>query len=343
MKSTRTAFPWTPRAISLRSGEALAAWWRGVLVLVLVLVIDVVIVIELDYEREHEHERGEREMRLRDLCEKYGIRFKKRLGQNLLLDDNVNRIMVEAAALGPDDDVIEVGAGLGALTWHLCRRARRVLAVEIDAAFMPCLEDQFREVPNVKLFRGDILNHGLAKLADEFLPGGASYKMVSNPPYYITTPILFHFLESPLRFDRIVMMVQEEVALRMMAGAGAANYGVLSLAVRYHADAEMVHKVPRTCFVPRPMVDSCIVRLRRRADPPYPEADARFLMSVIRAAFSQRRKTLRNSLTRSGAFGAPREAVLEALEAAGIDPGRRPQTLDLEEFSRLAAAIRSRI
>ena len=282
-------------------------------------------------------------MSLRDDCARYRIKFKKRLGQNLLLDDNINRIMVEAAALTPEDDVIEVGAGLGALTRRLCEKARRVLAVEIDRAFMPCLEDRFGDVGNVRLFRGDILNHGLAKLMDEFIPGGTCFKMVSNLPFYITTPILFHFLESPVHFCRIVVMVQEEVALRMVAPVGASNYGAMGLAARYHAEVDIVHKVPRTCFRPQPKVDSCIVRMRCREAPLYPDLDGRFLMSLIRAAFIHRRKTLRNSLTETGSFGAPKDVVLEALGAAGIDPGRRPQTLELDDFARFALEIRKRL
>lgn len=282
-------------------------------------------------------------MRLRDQCIKYNIRFKKPLGQNLLLDDNINRIMVDAAALGGGDDVIEVGAGLGALTRHLCAQAGRVLAIEIDPAFMPCLEDQFHDAPKVRLFRGDVLNHSLAKLTGEFFPGGASYKMVSNLPYYITTPILFHFIEAPVPFERIVVMVQEEVALRMAAAPNTPAYSALTLAVSYFAEADIVHKVARTCFRPQPKVDSCIVRLRRRPAALGAGGERRFLMAVIRAAFSQRRKTLRNALGRSGALGVPEQAVRDALAAAHIDPARRAQTLGLDDFIQLAHEIRARI
>ena len=282
-------------------------------------------------------------MQLRDMFEKYGLRLKKGLGQNLLLDDNINRILVEAAALTPQDDVVEVGAGLGALTRRLAPAAGRVLAVEIDPSFMPCLEDQFGHADHVRLFRGDILNHSMGKLLDEFLPGGTSFKMVSNLPYYITTPILFHFLEAPAFFARLVVMVQEEVGQRIVAPVGAPNYGVLALAARHYAQVDMVHKVPRTCFSPQPRVDSCIIRFRCRQTPLHPDVDGPFLLRVVRSAFAHRRKTLRNSLTRSGDFGAPREAVIEAMAAADVDPGRRPQTLTLEEFARLASAIRARI
>ena len=282
-------------------------------------------------------------MALRDLIKQYGISFKKKLGQNLLLDDNINRIMVESAGLTAEDDVIEVGAGLGALTQRLYQQANRVLAVEIDPMFMTCLEDQFGDIENIVLFRGDILNHGLDKLFNEFLPGSTSRKLVANLPYYITTPILFHFWEAPIQFSRLVIMVQEEVAMRMTAAVGAPDYGVLSLASRYYADVDIVHRVPRTCFRPIPKVDSCVVRLRMREEPLYPDLEKTFLLKLIRSAFMQRRKTLRNSLTKSGSFGAPKEAVLAAFEAAHIDPGRRPQTMSLDEFAHLAREIRQRL
>lgn len=280
---------------------------------------------------------------LRELCRKYDIRFKKALGQNLLLDGNINRIMVGAAALSPQDDVVEVGSGLGALTGLLWPQARRVLSVEIDPSFMPCLEDQFGQVENVCLFRGDILNHSLAKLVSEYLPDGSSYKLISNLPYYITTPILFHFLESPVFFSRLIVMMQAEVAERVVAPVNSADYGVLSIASRLYADVDIVHRVPSTCFVPRPKVDSCIVRFRSRRDVHDNGSEARFVLKVTRAAFSQRRKTLRNSLANSSNFGAPKEAVLDALEGAGIDPERRPQTLDIEDFRRLAREIKVRL
>jgi len=280
---------------------------------------------------------------LRDMCRKYGIRFKKGLGQNLLLDDNINRIMTDAADLSRADDVGEVGAGLGALTRRLAACAGRVLAVEIDASFMPSLEDQFGGSPHIKLFRGDILNHEIPRLLDEFLPGGSQYKMVSNLPYYITTPILFQFLESPVPFSRIVVMIQEEVGQRMVAPVNTPEYGVLGIAARLHAEIDIVHRVPASCFVPRPKVDSCIVRLRRRASVWDLGVESAFLIKVVRAAFQQRRKTLRNSLAGSAGFGVPKTAVLAAFEAAGIDPGRRPQTLDIPEFAALAREIHKRL
>lgn len=276
---------------------------------------------------------------LQETCRRYNISFKKSLGQNLLLDDNINRIMVSAAKLDDTIDVVEVGAGLGALTRHLVEQARRVLSVEIDRSFMPCLEDQFGGVANLVLFRGDILNHSLPKLIEEHIPGGTRYCMVSNLPYYITTPILFHFLESPVVFERLVVMVQDEVGERMTAAPGAANYGALALTLKLHANTTVVHSVPASCFRPKPKVDSCIVRLQRHAIPPYPPEESRFIAKLIRASFAQRRKTLRNSLTKTGQFGVPSELVLDAFSQMKIDPGRRPQSLSLDEFGALGLAI----
>ncbi len=281
--------------------------------------------------------------RLQDLCRQYGIRFKKQLGQNLLLDENINRIMVDAANLQPQDDVVEVGAGLGALTEQLHRRAGRVLAIEIDSTFMPCLQARFGQLPHVQLFRGDVLNHALDRLLNEFLPNGISRKMVSNLPYYITTPILFHFWESPVFFSTMVVMVQEEVAIRLTALPDSSEYSALSIAARLYADTDIVHHVPRTCFRPQPEVDSCIVRFRNLAGGRFPDVSPQTVMKVVRAAFSHKRKTLRNTLTRSGAFGAPRQVVEEAANAAGIDLSRRPQTVSPEEFVRLSREIASRL
>ena len=282
------------------------------------------------------------QMNLKDMCKRFNIRFKKSLGQNLLLDDNINRIMVDAARLSKEDYVIEVGASLGALTRRICQNAGQVLSIEIDATFMPCLEEQFGTMDHVKLFRGDVLNHSLGKLIDEYIPGGETYKLISNLPYYITTPILFHFLESPLHFERLVTMMQDEVGQRLVAPVGAENYGILSIAARLYADVDVVHKVPASCFVPKPKVDSCIVRFRCKKELTH-DIEPKFMMKVVRAAFAQRRKTLRNSLTKSGAFGVPKDIVLEALAAAGINDGRRPQSLDLDDFALLAKEMKSRI
>jgi len=277
---------------------------------------------------------------LRERCARYGIRFKKSLGQNLLLDDNINRIMMESAGITGEDDVVEVGAGLGALTRRLAAHARRVLAVEIDASFMPCLQDQFGGMNHVTLFRGDILNHSLRDLAGTHFPSSTRLKMVSNLPYYITTPVLYHFLEAPVYFSDLAVMVQTEVGERLVAEVNSDGYGVLTVAARIRAEVSVIHRVPASCFVPRPKVESCIIHFQCRM---VDWVETSFMMKVVRAAFAQRRKTLHNSLVKSGSFGAPRTAITAAFAVAGIDPGRRPQTLTIEEFSRLAGEIRARL
>jgi 16S rRNA (adenine1518-N6/adenine1519-N6)-dimethyltransferase len=277
---------------------------------------------------------------LQDLCKKYNVRFKKSLGQNILLDDSIHRIMVDAASVSREDYVVEVGAGLGALTHWLSLRAGRVLAVEIDPAFLPCLEERFGHAENVRLFRGDILNHDLADLLTEHLPGGIQHKMVSNIPYYITTPILFHFWESPVPFSCIVVMLQEEIALRLLASVNTPEYGILTLAAQCFGQVEIIRKVPRTCFRPMPTVDSCIVRFRRYTTPPYPDLDRQTLTRLIRAAFAHRRKMLRNNFKASAGFGISPQKALQALEIAQIDPQRRAQTLSLDEFASVARALK---
>lgn len=278
-------------------------------------------------------------MSLQDLCRDYDIRFKKQLGQNLLLDDNINRIMVDAAGLDESIDVVEVGAGLGALTKRLCQHARRVLAIEIDKSFMPCLEDQFGDRENVVLLRADALNHEVDKLVEENIPGGTTYHMVSNLPYYITTPLIFHFWESKLFFARMVVMVQAEVGDRLTAAVGSANYGVLALAAALRSEVDIVHRVPASCFRPKPKVDSVIVRFRNRSEPLYPDVPVPFMTRVIRTAFAQRRKTLRNTIAKSGSFAGSPDAIVTAMEGADIDPGRRPQTLTLDEFAAMSRAL----
>lgn len=275
-------------------------------------------------------------MNLSEVRQQYGITFKKSLGQNLLLDDNINRILVDAAALSSGDDVIEVGAGLGALTERIRTQAHRVLAIEIDRSFMPCLEDRFADAGNVILFRGDVLNHTVKKLVGDFLPEPRTLKVVANLPYYITSPLIFHFWESPTFIDRMVVMVQEEVGLRMVAPVGAKNYGRLSLASQYYAEVDLVHRVPASCFMPKPKVDSCIVRMRNRRERPYPDVEPALLMRVISAAFGHRRKTLLNAMLNAPNMALSKDALAEIMAETGIDSGRRPQTLSLEEFALLA-------
>jgi 16S rRNA (adenine1518-N6/adenine1519-N6)-dimethyltransferase len=279
-------------------------------------------------------------MRDTDFKSQQRIRLRKGLGQHILLDPNINRKMVEIAGVADRDLVVEVGAGHGGLTKLLAERAGAVFAVEIDAQFEPILKEKFGASSNVTIFMGDVLNHDLADLLAGHLPHDGPLKMVSNLPYYITSPILEQFLESSVFFETIVVMVQKEVAGRLTAQPGSREYGVLSLAARFYADVDAIRDVPRTCFRPMPEVDSTIVRFRCRRKTAVEGEEKEFLFRVIRAGFGERRKMLKNALARSSDLGISRDAIDEALRAADIRGERRAETLDLDEFLRLSQALR---
>ncbi len=267
------------------------------------------------------------------------IRLKKSLGQNILLDRNINRKMVEAAHVGETDLVVEVGAGYGGLTELLAQRAGMLFAIEIDHRFGRILEEKFGACSNVTIFIGDVLNHDLAELLAPCLPHQGPLKMVSNLPYYITSPILEHFLESTLYFETMVVMVQKEVAERLVAKPGTRDYGVLSVIAQFYAELDKIRDVCRTCFRPAPDVDSAIVRFRCRSRTAVEGKDKGLLFRVIRAGFGERRKMLKNALARSRDLQVSRAALDEAFRAAQIDGNRRAETLDLDEFVRLAGVL----
>jgi len=279
-------------------------------------------------------------MRDTDSKSQQRIRLRKGLGQHILLDPNINRKMVEIADVGDRDLVVEVGAGHGGLTRLLAERAGAVFALEIDARFEPILNGKFGTSSNVTIFIGDVLNHDLTDLLAAHLPHDGLLKMVSNLPYYITSPILEQFLESDLFFETMVVMVQKEVAGRLTAEPGSREYGVLSLAARFYAEVDAIRDVPKTCFRPVPDVDSTIVRFRCRRKTAVEGEEKAFLFHVIRAGFGERRKMLKNALARSAELAISREEVDQALETADVRGERRAETLDLDEFLRLARALR---
>lgn len=278
--------------------------------------------------------------RVRDLLARHGLRPDKRLGQHFLVDANILGKILEAAEISASDRVLEIGPGLGTMTRALAERAARVVAVEVDRRLAPVLAETLAGRENVAVVTGDALRVDLEALC----PGGpGSWKVVANLPYYITAPLVARLLEHgagagrpPGRFSRLVVMVQEEVARRFAARPGTKEYGAFSLLVRYHAEVDPVVRVSPTCFFPPPEVSSAVVRLRTRPAPPV-EADPGVLFAVIRAAFAQRRKSLRNAL--AGGAAAPFPEAEAALEAAGIDGARRGETLTLEEFARLARRL----
>lgn len=277
--------------------------------------------------------------RTHEILKKHGFSFKKSLGQNFLTEPNILRKIVATAEIDQDVNVIEVGPGIGALTEQLARAAREVIAFEIDDRLIPVLADTMAPYDNVRVINEDILKADLPKTVQEFseqLP----LKVVANLPYYITTPIMMHFLESEVQVDEMVVMMQKEVADRISAVPGTKAYGSLSIAVQYHMEASLAFIVPKTVFVPQPNVDSAILRLVRREVPAVAVTDEATFFKLTKAAFQLRRKTLWNNLQHMyGKDEATKAWLAQSLEEAGIDPVRRGETLSLEEFAALSNAM----
>lgn len=275
-----------------------------------------------------------------EIIKKYGFGFQKRFGQNFLIDGNVVEKIVREAGITKDDFVLEIGPGIGTMTQILCENAREVAAVEIDKNLIPILAETLAPYDNVTVINEDILKVDVRKLAEE-KNDGCPIKVVANLPYYITTPIIMGLFESHVPLESITIMVQKEVAQRMQVGPGTKDYGALSLAVQFYADAQIVLKVPASCFMPRPNVDSAVIKLVRHEDAPVKVKDEQFMFRVIRAAFNQRRKTLANSLANSSELNGSghactREDVTTALEAMGLPAGIRGEALTLAQFGELA-------
>lgn len=269
------------------------------------------------------------------VLKKYNLSAKKHYGQNFLIDERVLAKIVEAAEIGKDDFVLEIGPGIGTLTEALLQAARNVCAVEIDKSLIPVLSDVLGKYENLEIRNEDILKTDIRQIAEE-KNGGAPIKIAANLPYYITTPILMKLLESGAPIESITVMVQLEVADRMRSEPGSKDYGAISLAIRYYAEPELICRVPRNSFIPRPNVDSAVLRLRRREVPPVNAKDPDAMFRLIRASFNQRRKTLLNGILGSGISSLSRDGIKEAIEEAGFPPAVRGETLSLEEFARLS-------
>lgn len=266
-----------------------------------------------------------------------GLAAKKGLGQNFLVDRNIVGRILENAALDGESWVLEIGPGLGALTGPLAERAAQVVAVEIDRELAAVLREVLAH-PRIAIVEGDALEMDWRELLEDMGWRGQPLSLVANLPYYITSPLIMKALESGLPFTSIVVMVQKEVAERMLAAPGSKDYGVLSLAVQYYAEGSLVMKVPRTVFLPAPKVDSAVVRLLPR--PPKVSAPRKELFQVIRAAFQQRRKTLRNALKAlTVEWGLGLEQLDGALARCALEPGVRGERLSLEEYSQLTEEL----
>lgn len=276
--------------------------------------------------------------RTKEIIAKYGFSFKKSLGQNFLIDGNVLSNIVAAAELDKSKGALEIGPGIGALTGRLADAAGKVTAVEIDQRLVPILNDILADRPHVTIVHGDVLKLNLRELFERQFEGVSGISVVANLPYYVTTPILMKLLEERLPLQHIVVMIQKEVAQRMAAKPGGKEYGSLSVAVQYYCEPKLVCTVPHTVFIPQPNVDSAVIKLTLRDKPAVDVPDEAFFFRVVQASFAQRRKTLANNLT---AFVGKdkREALTALLLEAGIDPGRRGETLSLSEFAIVARRL----
>lgn len=276
--------------------------------------------------------------RTKDIIAKYGFTFKKSLGQNFLIDQNILRKIVSAAELDETKGALEIGPGIGALTQQLAQAAGRVTAVEIDNRLIPILRDVLANTPNVHVEHGDVLKLDLPALMKERFAGLSGVSVVANLPYYVTTPILMKLLEEKLPLEHIVVMIQKEVAQRMAAKPGGKEYGSLSVAVQYYCVPELVCIVPHTVFIPQPNVDSAVIKLSLRDKPAVEVEDEAFFFRTVQACFAQRRKTITNNLT-AYVGKTNRELLGPLLEGCGIDPARRGETLSLAEFAALSHAL----
>ena len=275
------------------------------------------------------------------VLERHGFTFKKSFGQNFLTDTNILQKIVDTAEIDDQVNVIEIGPGIGALTEFLAERAAQVMAFEIDHRLVPILADTLRDFDNVTVVNEDILKVDLAQHIQNFKNPDLPIKVVANLPYYITTPILMHLIESGIPFSEFVVMMQKEVADRISAKPNTKAYGSLSIAVQYYMTAKVAFIVPRTVFVPAPNVDSAILKMVRRPEPAVAVEDEKFFFKVSKASFTHRRKTLWNNLT--GYFGKTdeiKDKLTKALDQAGLSPSVRGEALGLEEFASLAYALK---
>ena len=273
--------------------------------------------------------------KLSEVLSKYGFRFTKSLGQNFLIDGNIVRKIADAAEVNENDNILEIGPGVGTMTEELALRAKKVLAVEIDEKLRE-LHKETLNMDNVKVIYGDFLDLDLKKLTEEEF-GDEPFKVVANLPYYVTTPIIEKLILSKVNLISITVMVQKEVAKRLAAKPGNKDYGSLSVFINYYTDCNYKFQVPSSVFMPKPNVDSAVVNLKMKERE---DLDTDFLFKIVRAAFTTRRKTLVNSFSNSK-LPYTKDDIKRALELSGIDGSRRAETLTLEEFIILSVNFKS--
>lgn len=272
----------------------------------------------------------------RAVIDRYGFSASKRFGQNFIKDNRVLEDIVEASCLTKEESVVEIGPGLGALTEVLSEAADQVYAVEVDRKLIPILEETLKGRDNIHIINQDIMKTDVKALTD-----GRPFRIVANLPYYITTPIIMSLLENRVPCRSITVMVQKEVGERMVAQPGNKDYGALTLAVGYYTKASIVRKVPSSCFIPAPKVDSVVVHMDVLQKPTVEVEDEELLFSLIRGAFNQRRKTLLNALSGYPALDLDKEVIRKAIADIGEKPTVRGEELSLRRFADLAGALTS--
>lgn len=268
------------------------------------------------------------------LLDRFGFRFSKELGQNFLIDSSVPRDIAALCGVDGDSCALEIGPGFGVLTHELAKRAKKVVAVEVDGRLLPILEHTLYDHNNIEIVHADVLKLDLQALVREKFGTDRVY-VCANLPYYITTPIIMALLEQRLEVDSITVMVQKEVAERLCAAPGSKDAGAISLAVSYYTEPELVLEVGKQCFMPRPKVDSSVIRLKVREKPPVEVEDEKLLFRLIKGAFAQRRKTFINSLSSAG-LGLDKEQIRQALQQLGLPETIRGERLTLEDFAAMS-------
>ena len=276
---------------------------------------------------------------IKSVLSRHGFTFSKALGQNFIINPGVCPRIAEEGGAGEGVGVLEVGAGIGVLTAELAKRASKVVCVELDTRLLPVLDETLGEFDNVKIINGDILKVDIHRiLEDEF--GNMPVVVCANLPYYITSPVIMRLLESRLRIDSVTVMVQKEAAVRLCADVGSRDSGAVTVAVNYYAEAQKLFDVSRGSFMPSPNVDSAVIRLDILKNPPIEVSDEKFFFSMVKAAFSQRRKTASNGI--SAGMGIPKPTVIEAIEAADLSPTVRAEALTMEQLGRLCEELKKR-
>lgn len=274
--------------------------------------------------------------RTQEILNKYGFHFKKSLGQNFLIDVNILENIINQAGIDKQAAAIEIGPGIGALTEQLAIHADKVIAYEIDQRLLPILKETLSDYENVEVIHQDILEADVRQAVDTYIGQGKPVHVVANLPYYITTPILMKLLRENLPVTSITIMIQKEVAERMAAVPNNKSYGSLSIAVQYYTHAQVIMNVPKSVFMPQPNVDSSVLQLTIREEPPVQVDHEDFFFEVVQACFAQRRKTLRNNLTRHFKNTFDKEKISQLLESAGINGTRRGESLNMQEFAVLS-------